>query len=135
MPAEKTTTPKRRSSARKVKQPDEITYPSPQAIEDARKRRKTVDVAQGVVPGTVLGLSDEWVAAVMDPSLPEGARSRTAASWISKGWGELEGLHTAAGYHGGAIVFVKTKADYQEARRERANKIEAARRAGRMHRR
>ena len=53
--------------------------------------------------------------------------------YTGKGWIRLDGLQTVTGYPQGAIVYVKTEQDYIAARKERAQRIEEARRAGLMH--
>ena len=129
----------RKRAAKAVKEkpiePSELVLPTAAAIEDARKRRRAAATARRSSPGVVLGLPEGWVAAVMDPTLPDGEQSRVRAQWLGKGWAELDGLHTVSGYHSGAIVFVKTQDDYNAARKERAKRIDAARAAGTMHRR
>lgn len=62
-----------------------------------------------------------------------GRIERIRQTWKAKGWTELDGLHAVAGYNEKAIVFVKTREDYEQARRERDQRIAALRKSGQMH--
>jgi len=132
MPTKRTTT-KKTAPKSKPKSPAELAMPTPEAVEAARAARKARTEALNMAPGKVLGLPEGWVAAVIDPMLEDGEIARTEARWIAKGWIKLDGLHTVTGYPMGGIVFVKSVEDYHQARKERAERLEAERRAGTRH--
>ena len=113
--------PKKRTK-KKITAPAAMKLPTAEAIEDARQRRKRHQTEGRDPPGTIYGLPDGWVGAVIDPSLSAGQIARHDALWTAKGWVKLEGLHACSGYHSGAIVYVKTREDYEQARLDRANK-------------
>lgn len=115
------------------KAPADLALPTPEAVEAARARRKDRSSYADMQPGRVLGLPDGWRSAIVDPALPEGQIAALDVRYTAKGWIKLDGLQTVTGYPQGAIVFVKTEADYIAARQDRAQRIEEARRAGLMH--
>ncbi len=126
---------RRAPSATKTDKPAKaLVMPSPEAIEEARATRKASADSVSVPPSTVYGLPEGYKAAVMCSTLSDGTKARTRARWTAKGWVELDGLHSVSGYDLGAHVFVKPSADYDEARKERAHKIEEAKRKRLMHR-
>ncbi len=130
-----TTTKKRTTKTAKPapKKPSELALPSPQQVQAARERRRSIETTDSEFPaGTVLGLPDGWVAAILDPDLSDGRQEALRAKWLAKGWIELEGLQTVVGFAGGAHVFVKTTEDYKIAKRERDDKIATARANGQM---
>ena len=132
MPTKRTTT-KKTAPKSKPKSPAELALPTPEAVEAARAARKARTETLDMAPGKVLGLPEGWRAAVIDPMLEDGEIARIEARWTAKGWIKLDGLQTVTGYPMGGIVFVKSEKDYIDARNERAQRIDAARRAGRMH--
>lgn len=113
--------------------PADLALPTPEAVEAARARRKDRSSYADMQPGRVLGLPDGWRSAIVDPALPDGQIAALDVRYTAKGWIKLDGLQTVTGYPQGAIVFVKTEADYIAARQDRAQRIEEARRAGLMH--
>jgi hypothetical protein len=131
MPAKKTT--RKTAPKEKPKSPAELALPTTEAVEAARAARKARTTTLDMQPGKVLGLPDGWRSALIDPMLEDGEIARIDARWTAKGWIKLDGLHTVTGYPMGAIVYVKSDEDYDQARKERAERIEAARRAGLMH--
>ena len=132
MPTKRSTT-KKTAPKEKPKSPAELAMPTPEAVEAARAARKARTEALNMAPGKVLGLPEGWMAAVIDPMLEDGEIARTEARWIAKGWIKLDGLQTVTGYPMGGIVFVKSVEDYNKAREERAQRLEAERRAGTRH--
>ena len=132
MPTKRTTT-KKTAPKSKPKSPAELAMPTTEAVEAARAARKARTATLDMAPGKVLGLPEGWRAAVIDPMLEDGEIARTEARWTAKGWIKLDGLQTVTGYPMGGIVFVKSVEDYNKAREERAQRLEAERRAGTRH--
>lgn len=106
--------------------------PSDEEIAAARAARKAAGTASSIPVGTVLGLPEGWVAAKMDPAIDEGRKAVLRATWKAKGWIQLDGLQQVVGYPHGAEVWIKTVADYEADRAERAAKQAASAKAGEM---
>lgn len=124
---------KKKEILEQPKTPSELALPTAEAVAAARAKRKDRSEQSNMAPCQVLGLPEGWRAAILDPGLPDGQIAAIGERWTAKGWIRLDGLQTVTGYPNGAYVFVKTEEDYQAAIRERAAKIEAARKAGMMH--
>ncbi len=124
---------KKKTIEEQPKSPAELALPTQEAVEAARAKRKDRSSYADMQPGRVLGLPDGWRSAIVDPALPDGQIAALEVRYTGKGWIKLDGLQTVTGYPQGAIVYVKTEQDYIAARKERAQRIEEARRAGLMH--
>ena len=124
---------RKRSTAKPKTKEHVLKLPTADDIEQARIRRRKAQERLSDPVGTIYGLPDGWVGAVIDSGLPVGRIDRIRNQWKEKGWHELEGRHSVSGYGAKAIVFVKTQKDYDNARDERAKRIEALRKSGQMH--
>ncbi len=111
--------PKLQTEETKAGKEPVLKMPSAAAVAAARAKKKAEGDSSSLRPGTVLGLPEGWVPALLDPALPEGRKATLRAKWTAKGWLPLEGKHQVVGFPEGCEVWVKKQSDYDADRQER----------------